>query len=245
MSYILNKKNQKIAYKKIKGKKPGVIFIHGLQSDMNGKKANSIEKFIKNKGHAFIKFECRGHGKSYGKFENYCISDWKNDLLFIIDKLSTGPQILIGSSMGGWLMMLAARARKKRIISLLGIAAAPDFTINMYNNLTKNNKKKLLKNGKIELLDNEYASPYTITHKLIKDGKKNLILKKQFKFNKKLILIHGLKDEVVSSDVPFEILKKTSSNNIQLKFLKNSGHSLSSNKDIKVIFESINELIKS
>ena len=137
MPFLLNKHNQKIAYKKISGKKPGIIFIHGLQSSMKGDKAIKIERFaIKNK-HAFIRFDCRGHGDSFGDFQNFCISDWKQDLIDIIDRQTNGRQILVGSSMGGWLMMLAARARIKRVSGLLGIAAAPDFTLDIYNSFTK------------------------------------------------------------------------------------------------------------
>ena len=102
MSYLINKKNQKIAYKKIKGKSPGIIFIHGLNSDMNGLKAQSIEKYAKKNRLSFIRFDCRGHGKSYGKFEDFTISEWKEDVINIIDNLTAGPQILVGSSMGGW-----------------------------------------------------------------------------------------------------------------------------------------------
>ena len=125
MPYLLNKQNQQIAYKKIKGKNPGIIFIHGLNSDMTGKKALEIENFAKQKKLSFLKFDCRGHGKSYGKFQDFTISDWKNDLVDMIDKKTSGQQILIGSSMGGWLMILASKMRKKRIKALIGLAPAP------------------------------------------------------------------------------------------------------------------------
>ena len=101
MSYFINKKNQKIAYKRIKGKSPGIVFIHGLNSNMEGKKAIFIEKYAKINKLSFIRFDCRGHGKSSGNFEDFTISDWKKDLFDIIDNLTKGPQILIGSSMGG------------------------------------------------------------------------------------------------------------------------------------------------
>ena len=143
MSYLINKKKDKIAYNAIKGKSPGIIFIHGLNSDMNGLKAQSIEKYAKKNRLSFIRFDCRGHGKSYGKFEDFTISEWKEDLINIIDNLTTGPQILIGSSMGGWLMTLTAKARPGRIIGLIGLAAAVDFGKNFYNNLNKKNKNEI------------------------------------------------------------------------------------------------------
>ena len=119
MAFFKNKLNQKIAYKYFKGKSPGIIFIHGLSSDMEGKKALSIQKYARKKELSFLRFDCRGHGKSYGVFHNFTITDWKNDLLDMIDNITMGPQILIGSSLGGWLMMLAAKSRKSKIVGLI------------------------------------------------------------------------------------------------------------------------------
>ena len=113
MSYLLNKNNQKIAYKASKGLSPGIVFIHGLNSNMNGTKALSIERYAKKHSLAFIRFDCRGHGKSHGKFEDFTISDWKQDIIEVLDNLTKGPQILIGSSMGGWLMILASKSRSR------------------------------------------------------------------------------------------------------------------------------------
>ena len=114
MAFYINNLNQKIAYRYIKGKSPGIIFVHGLNSDMQGLKALCIEKYARKNNIAFLRFDCRGHGKSFGNFEDFTISDWRHDLLDIIDNLTSGPQILIGSSMGGWLMMLATRSRNSR-----------------------------------------------------------------------------------------------------------------------------------
>ena len=115
MSYYINNLNQKIAYKYSKGKSPGIVFIHGLNSDMRGLKALKIEKYAKKNKLAFLRFDCRGNGKSFGKFENFTLSDWKKDLIDFLDNITIGPQILVGSSIGGWLMMLAAEARKKKV----------------------------------------------------------------------------------------------------------------------------------
>ena len=129
MAYYINNFNQKIAYKYTKGKSPGIIFVHGLNSDMQGIKALSIEKYAKKNKLSFLRFDCRGHGNSYGKFENFTISDWKKDLLDVLDNITIGQQIIIGSSMGGWLMMLAAKSRKSKIAGLIGLAPAADATI--------------------------------------------------------------------------------------------------------------------
>ena len=191
MSYLINKKNQKIAYKSSKGKSPGIIFIHGLNSDMEGLKAKYVNKYAKKNNLSFVCFDCRGHGKSFGKFEDFTLSDWKEDLINIIDKLTKGRQILIGSSMGGWLMCLAAKARPKRIAGLIGLAAATDFGNNLYNDLSVKNKKELKIKGFTKYTSYEFS--YTLTKKFFIDAKKNNILQKPFKFNKPIILIHGMK----------------------------------------------------
>ena len=143
MPYFINKLKQRIAYKTVKGRGLGIIFIHGLNSDMNGKKALTVEKYARKHKIDFVRFDCRGHGNSDGKFEDFTISDWKKDLVNVIDNLTRDPQILIGSSMGGWLMMLVARARPSRIKGMIGLAAAPDFGDNLYNNLSIKNKREI------------------------------------------------------------------------------------------------------
>ena len=241
MRYFINKKKERIRYKSIKGKSPGIIFIHGLNSDMSGQKALSLERFARKNKLRFIRFECRGHGKSDGKFEDFTISDWKKDLIDIIDNVSKGPQILVGSSMGGWLMFLAAKARKSRIVGLVGLAAAPDYIEEFYKNLPLKKKKEINKKGIIKY--SSYGFSYLIKRKYILDGKKNKILNKDFRWNKPLILIQGLKDNVVDPGVPEKIMKKIKGNQLQIKLLKNSDHRLSKPFDLKVINESIRSIL--
>ena len=242
MAYFINKKKEKIHYKSVKGKSPGIIFIHGLNSDMSGQKAISIEKYARKNRLRFICFECRGHGKSSGKFEDFTISDWKKDLIDVIDNIAKGPQILVGSSMGGWLMFLAANARSSKVIGMVGLAAAPDYIDGFYNDLSNKKKEELNKKGFIKY--SSYGFSYLVKKKYIIDGRKNKILKKEFKWNKPLILIQGLKDNVVKPDIPEKIVKKVKGNQIQIKLLKNSDHRLSEPFDLKVINESITSAIK-
>ena len=242
MPYFINKKKERIRYKSIKGKVPGIIFIHGLNSDMSGQKALSIERFARKNKLSFIRFECRGHGKSDGKFEDFTISDWKKDLLDIIDNIAKGPQILVGSSMGGWLMFLAAKARPSRVTGMVGLAAAPDYIDDFYNNLPVKKKKELNNKGFIKY--SSYGFSYLVKKKYILNGRENKILNKEFKWKKPLILIQGLKDNVVKPNVPEKIVKKVKGNQIQIKLIKNSDHRLSEPFDLKVINESIDFVIK-
>ena len=242
MPYFINKKKERIRYKLINGKGPGIIFIHGLNSDMNGLKAISIEKFARKQKLRFIRFECRGHGKSDGKFEDFTIADWKKDLIDIIDNIAKGPQILVGSSMGGWLMLLAAKARSSKIVGLVGVAAAPDYIDEFYRNLSNKKKKEINDKGIIRCSYNDFS--YLIKKKYIVEGRKNKILNKNFSWNKPLILIQGMKDNIVKPDTPNKIIKKIKGNQIQIKLLKNSDHRLSEEFDLKVINDSILSMIK-
>ena len=237
MPYFINKLKQRIAYKTVKGRGLGIIFIHGLNSDMKGKKALTVEKYARKHKLNFVRFDCRGHGNSYGKFEDFTISDWKKDLVNVIDKLTRGPQILIGSSMGGWLMMLAARAKPSRIKGMIGLAAAPDCSENLYYNLTIKNKKEIKNKGITKY--SSFGFSYFIRKNFFIDARKNKVLNKPYRYNKPLILIYGLKDNVVSSKVPKKILMKVTSKKIQIILLKNSDHRLSSKKDLQTLVSAI------
>ena len=238
MAYYINNLNQKIAYKYIKGKSPGIVFIHGLNSDMEGIKAKKIEKYAKKNGLAFIRFDCRGHGKSHVKFEDFTISDWKKDLIDLIDNVIKGKLILIGSSMGGWLMLLALTMRKKRIVGLLGISAATDFGKNIYNDLTKKSKKELKEKGITKIGEKNFS--YKIKNKFFIEAKKNNILNKKIKSEKPIIFLHGLKDKVVDKIMPLKIMKIIIGKNVQIHYLNSSDHRFSSKSDIISIFNSIN-----
>ena len=240
MSYLINKKKQKIAYKAIKGKSPGIIFIHGLNSNMNGLKALNIEKYAKKNKLSFIRFDCRGHGKSSGEFENFTITDWKEDLQLVIDNLTKGPQILIGSSMGGWLMALVAKTRPKRVAGLIGLAAVTDFGKNLYNMLSKKNKIEIKKKGITKYSSHGFS--YLLKSEFFIEAKKNNILNSSFRYQKPLILIQGLKDNLVSSEMPKKIMKKTTGKNVNIIYLKSSDHRLSKPEDLLIINNTIDAI---
>ena len=107
---------------------PGVVFLGGFMSDMTGTKALALEAHARRRGLEFLRFDYMGHGQSSGKFEDGTIGAWTEDAIAVLDAVTEGPQILVGSSMGGWIMLLVALARPERVAGLVGIAAAPDFT---------------------------------------------------------------------------------------------------------------------
>src|SRR5213078_5299116 len=117
-----------IAYHRLLGAPPGIVFLGGFRSDMSGTKALFLEDYCRRRGRAYLRFDYFGHGASSGDFGCGTIGRWREDAIASIDSLTAGPQILVGSSMGGWIMLLAALARPGRVAALIGIAAAPDFT---------------------------------------------------------------------------------------------------------------------
>jgi len=240
MRYLINKNNQKIAYKAIKGKSPGIIFIHGLNSNMEGLKAISIERYAKKNNLSFLRFDCRGHGQSFGNFEDFTLTDWRDDIVNVIDNLTKGPQILIGSSMGGWLMILASKIRPKRIFGLIGLAAATDFGKNLYKNLSKKNKIEIKKKGFTKYSSNGFS--YFLKSKFFVEAEKNNILNSPFRYKKPLILIQGLSDDLVSAEMPKKIMKKTTGGNIHIIYLKSGDHRLSKPNDLVTIKNAIDNI---
>src|SRR5713226_9385264 len=117
-----------VAYRRRAGRIPGVVFLGGFMSDMTGTKAEALDRFCATRGQAYLRFDYFGHGASSGAFRDATVGRWKADALAVLDELTEGPQVLVGSSLGGWIMLLAALARPERVRALVGIAAAPDAT---------------------------------------------------------------------------------------------------------------------
>jgi len=118
----------RLAYCATAGAAPGIVFLGGFGSDMTGTKATALEQAVVARGRAYLRLDYSGHGQSEGRFTDGTIGDWFADALAVFDAVTTGPQIVVGSSMGGWMALLLARARPERVKAIVGIAAAPDFT---------------------------------------------------------------------------------------------------------------------
>ncbi|MEX2311355.1 MAG: alpha/beta hydrolase, partial [Rhodospirillales bacterium] len=189
-----------IAYHNTAGKSPGVMFLTGFKSDMQGGKATALEEYCVRKGRAFTRFDYFGHGASSGAFEDGTIGRWTDDAVSVLDQVAEGPQILVGSSMGGWIMLLAALRRPQRIAGLVGIAAAPDFTRDLIPAaLTPDQLKALDQQGYCDI-PNCYddQEPYRIQKNLLDEGDQHLLLTGSIALNIPVRLIHGFDDQ----DVP-------------------------------------------
>lgn len=235
-----------IAYRANEGKENhvGVVFLSGFMSDMDGTKASALHEFCKKHNYPFVRFDYFGHGKSSGKFTDGTIGIWKQNVLDVLDNLTTGKQILVGSSMGGWLMLLAALERPERIAGLVGVASAPDFTEDLiWNEMTPGQQRELQENG-IFNLESEYGeAPYPITLQLIQEGRKHLLLHSNININCPVRLIHGLKDEDVPSSLSTRIALQITSSDVKVKLVENGDHRMSTPENIELLCETIEKLI--
>lgn len=244
-NFFLTKNNQKIHYKFINNKSlTTIVFLHGLMSNIQSKKAKHLEKFVNKNKINLLLFEYSGHGKSSGKFTDFSIKDWINDSRSIIKKLIKKNKIvLVGSSMGAWIGVILIKYFYKRIKGYVSIASAPDFTEELIwkklNIFEKNNIKK----NKIYKLRSNHNNFYPITKKFIVDGKKNLILNKKIKCNFPVELLHGINDSSVPWFYSLKLLKTLISKKINLTIINDGDHSLSRTQDLKKLDLAIKNII--
>ena len=246
MHKILHTRHKrKIAYMHYKGKsKIGFLFFPGFNSGMKGYKALKIYNWCKSKKYQCTLFDYSGHGNSSKKFIDSSFTEWIEDSNEILNKVTSVPQILIGSSMGGWIAIKIGLLNPKKIKGILTIAAAPDFTKKLWkNHLSKAQKEKIIKNGFIIIPSDYDNEGYTITKKIIDSGNKNLILgPKSLDIKIPLRLIHGDKDEDVSWKESLKIFNKCKSLNAELILIKNGDHRLSNKQQLEKIILTIQSL---
>ena len=231
-----------IAYNKIKGKKAGIVFLSGFKSDMQGKKAIHIENWAKENDHSFLRFDYSGHGQSSGEFKKTYFTDWYNDAQFLIKKLTEGKQILIGSSMGGWVMLMLAKRMPEKVSSMIGLAPAPDFPkILIWDKLSFSQKRKFIKNRGLSVKNDDGTENF-FSYNFIKDSLNNLTLTNKISFKGPVVLYHGMQDTDVPYQLSTEISKKIiGTNNIKVLLEKNGGHRLSENNQLNTIVNLIKE----
>ncbi len=207
---------------------PGVVFLASFASDMSGSKALALEAWCGARGQAFLRFDYRGHGASAGRFEDGCVGDWAADATAALDRLTDGPQILVGSSMGGWIMLLVACARPHRVHGLVGIASAPDFTEDlMWSRMSPDIRQKIEAEG-VHYAPSQYSdSPNPITRRLIEDGRRHQVLKGEIPIDAPVRLIHGMADPDVPWRTSQRLAEALRSADVVLSLIKGAGHRLS------------------
>ncbi|PHS35111.1 MAG: alpha/beta hydrolase [Robiginitomaculum sp.] len=232
-----------IAYKQSIGKAPGLIWCGGLKSDMDGTKAAALHQWADEQGRAFVRFDYFGHGVSSGAFRHGTISRWAADTVQVIDQLCQGPQIIIGSSMGGWAALLAALSRPECIKALVLLAPAPDFTEKlMWAGFSDDIRKTIMEDG-IYYEPSDYDEPYEISRELILDGRQNLLLDGRINIKVPVRIIHGMKDTSVPWQHGQKLVEAIASQDIELNLIKNADHSLSRPADIAHLLDVIGKTI--
>ncbi len=221
-----------IAYHTLDGADPGIVFLGGFMSDMSGTKATALETHCRNHSRRFVKFDYRGHGASSGKFRDGTIGLWLDDALAVIDEVTRGPLILIGSSMGGWIALLAALARPERVKGLIGLAAAPDFTSDIWNGLSEPQKRAIRTTGFIEQPSDYSDEPYVITRALIEDGARHSLLNASISLRCPVRLIQGMDDTDVEWTTALRIVERLESDDVTVTLSKSSDHRLSEPADL-------------
>ncbi|MHA1568446.1 MAG: alpha/beta hydrolase [Alphaproteobacteria bacterium] len=232
-----------IACVAVPGTAPTVVFLPGFRSDMGGAKALALESWCRARGQAFMRFDYTGHGQSSGTLTGGTIGQWAADAIFAIERATEGPLVLVGSSMGGWIMLLAARALPARVEGMVGIAAAPDFTEDLiWKNLGEAGRQKLAREGVLYQPSEYDDEPTPITLALIEDGREQLVLRGPLAFDGPMRLIHGMKDGDVPWRTAQRIAERVTSADVELILVKGGEHRLSAPGDLARLTRHVGEV---
>ncbi len=236
-----------IAYRRTEGRgaaaSPAVVFLPGFRSDMEGGKALALEAWCRAEGRGFLRFDYTGHGLSSGRFEEGTISQWADDAVFAIEALTSGPLVLVGSSMGGWIMMLAARALPHRVAGLVGIAPAADFTEDLIMaNASAEMRAALVRDG-IWCESSDYSDePTPITRRLIEDGRERLVLRAPFPFAGPVRIVQGMADPDVPWRHALKVADAFAGTNVEILLVKSGDHRLSEPDDLARMMRTTGEV---
>jgi len=226
-SYLTTPAGRRLAYRQTPGSGPGVVFLGGFKSDMEGTKALWLEDRARETGRAFLRFDYSGHGASSGAFTEGSIGDWTADARAVIEAVTEGPQILVGSSMGGWIALLLARAMPDRVAGLVTVAAAPDFTEDaMWAGFDAEQRAALVSDGQVAL-PSDYGDPYVITRRLIEDGRDHLVLRTPLDLPFPARFLQGTADADVDISVALALLDHATGPDIRLTLVKGADHRFS------------------
>ncbi|NIJ07479.1 pimeloyl-ACP methyl ester carboxylesterase [Sphingomonas vulcanisoli] len=231
-----------LAYEKHDGAGPTIVFFPGYASDMAGGKALALDGWADATDHGLLRFDYAGCGQSEGVFGAETLASWRDDALDCIDQLTEGPLILVGSSMGGWLMLLAALARPERVVGLVGIAAAPDFTDWGFDDTLR---QTLLEDGLIARPSDYSDAPTITTLEFWRSGQANLLLDGKIAFDGPVRLLHGMLDPDVPPSITFRLGRALRSDDVQTILIKDGDHRLSRPGDLDLLIATVARLVKS
>jgi len=235
---------RRLAYARTPGRGPGVVFFAGFMSDMTGSKALALEAWCRARGRACLRFDYAGHGASSGRFEDGTIGSWTADALAALDALTEGPQLVVGSSMGGWIMLNVALARPERVAGLVGIAVAPDFTEDLvWARAPEAFRQRILRDG-VAYEPSQYGPrPYAITRALIEDGRRHLRLRAPLPLACPVRLLHGMQDPDVPWSTSMRLIEALAGGDGRLTLVKDGDHRLSRPQDLALLTATVADLI--
>lgn len=229
-----------LPHHRVDGAGPTVIFLPGYASDMGGTKALMLEDWARTRGQAFVRFDYRGHGHDCVNFVRHTLADWRDDTVAVIDAVDE-PVVLVGSSMGGWLMLLAARARPDRVAGLVGIAAAPDFTDWGFDDA----QKALLATGETLSKASDYGPEPTLTTAAFwRSGQDQLLLNADIAFDGPVLLLQGQADPDVPWRTALTLAERLRSAQVQTWLIKDGDHRLSRDADLSLIRRAVEDVIE-
>ncbi len=243
--FITTPDNQRIAYRHLAGSLPTIIFLPGFFSNMEGTKATFFEAQCRKRGQAYVRFDYRGHGASDGRFEDGTITDWLNDALLVIGRIAKKPVLVVGSSMGGWLALLAALMRPNKIRGLVGIASSPDFTKSIYEERLNDEQRAMIDRQGYILSPSEYREePVKITKRLLESGNEHLLLNRDsLDLDIPVCLVHGEMDADVPWQKSQELYDKIGEGHSELILIPDGDHRLSHPQHLELLDECIQKVI--
>ncbi len=248
-AYLSLLPNRRIAYHRSPAEgdgasRPGIVFLGGFRSDMGGTKAMWLERWAANRGLAYLRFDYRGHGQSSGAFEECTLGDWADDAAEAVGRLTEGPQILIGSSMGGWIALLLAQRFAHRLAGLIGIAAAPDFTEEgARERLSAAQQDEMMRTGRIAVPSAYSDEPYVYTRKLFEEARAHLIFTQPLNIACPVRLLHGTADVDVPSSVSVRLLDHITAPDARLTLVKDADHRFSGPEELALIGAALDDII--
>lgn len=229
---------------------PGIFWLSGFKSDMLSTKVSAIEPWAKNKGAAFTRFDYSGHGQSSGGLEEFTIGDWLAESLAVLERFTEGPQIIIGSSMGGWLALLLARALRQRpetgsdrLRALILIAPAWDMTEElMWTQFAEAARRELMENG-VFYRPSDYGEPYAITRALIEEGRNHLLAGSVFDPGCPVRILQGMRDPDVPWEHSMKLMGLLGAEDMRMTLVKDGEHRMSRDQDLKLLLDTIGEFM--
>ncbi len=219
------------------------MFLPGFRSDMRGTKASALGQYCRQHNRPYLRFDYFGHGASSGKFQAGRIGRWRADALAVLDELTEGPQLLVGSSMGGWIALLAALARPERVAGVVGIAAAPDFTEDLiWSRLSLEQRRRLQETGELMVPSAYEAELIPISVSLIEEGRRHLLLRGPVKLGCPVRLLHGMRDEDVPYQTSLRLAKRLTGGPVAVELIEDGDHRLSRPQDLSRLFAAVEAL---